>query len=245
MNVFFHVHIKSWLVRSALLTVGLVVGCASPSAPLAELPTHDLDLSVPSYAPPPAAPKTFLPMPLPSPSPSPQPAPLGTDQEQKSWAVSNARPWRYIVIHHSATKDGNAVQFDAQHRQRGWDGLGYHFVIDNGCGGADGRIEVGSRWKTQKQGAHTGGTPDNEYNEHGIGICLVGNFTRRMPTPAQMVSLHRLVGYLAANYAVAPGNIIGHCDAPDAATQCPGAALHGYVVGTLRWQASVQYAYKN
>ncbi len=225
--------LKTWILQSVLVTAGLVVGCTSPSTPVTELPTHDLDLSVPHGTGSPT-PHAF----------SLQEVPQGADQGQKSWAVSDARPWRYIVIHHSATKDGNAAQFDIEHRQRGWDCLGYHFVIDNGRGGPDGQIEVGSRWKIQKQGAHTGGTPGNEYNEFGIGICLVGDFTRRMPSPAQMASLHRLVEYLAATYGVSPKNIIGHCDAPNATTQCPGAALHRYVVDSLRWQTSLQYAYK-
>ena len=52
-----------------------------------------------------------------------------------AWASPrNPRPWRYIVIHHSATDAGNAGTFDLQHRRRGWDELGYHFGIDNGQG---------------------------------------------------------------------------------------------------------------
>ena len=212
--------------------MGLVVGCTSKNAPLAELPTHELDLSAPRAISSPV-PKTFA------------PDPPAAGAESNPWAVSHPRPWRYIVIHHSATPDGNATQFDAQHRRRGWDELGYHFVIDNGRGGPDGRVEVGSRWKVQKWGAHTGGTPDNEYNNYGIGICLVGDFTHHLPSPAQMESLRSLVSYLANTYGIAPRDIIGHRDAPNANTQCPGTALERYVVDTLRWQAYVRYAYKN
>jgi N-acetyl-anhydromuramyl-L-alanine amidase AmpD len=224
--------VRSLLVRSVFLMLILAAGCASQNAPMAELPTHDLDLSAPP-APPAAAPKAFSPV---------QPFAAA---ESNPWAVSNPRAWRYIVIHHSATEDGNAAEFDAQHRRRGWDELGYHFVIDNGRGGPDGLVEVGSRWKSQKWGAHTGGTPDNEYNNYGIGICLVGDFTHHLPTPAQLESLRSLVSYLANTYNIAPKDIIGHRDAPNASTQCPGAALERYVVDTLRWRAYVRYAYKN
>jgi len=152
--------------------------------------------------------------------------------------ASPARPpgreWRHIVIHHSATERGSAAVFDRAHRKRGWDELGYHFVIDNGHGGPDGRIEVGSRWRSQKWGAHTGGTPGNEYNEHGIGICLVGNFQNHAPTPKQLASLRRLVGHLAAECGIPPGRIIGHRDAPNARTACPGHKLHRYIHTTLR-----------
>ncbi|MFQ5589758.1 MAG: peptidoglycan-binding protein, partial [Phycisphaerae bacterium] len=51
--------------------------------------------------------------------------------------------WTTIVIHHSATETGGASLFDRFHRKRGWDGLGYHFVIGNGTDTPDGLIEVG------------------------------------------------------------------------------------------------------
>jgi hypothetical protein len=49
----------------------------------------------------------------------------------------------------SATDLGGAKRFHKQHKARGWDGLGYHFVIGNGSDTADGEIEVGHRWKIQ------------------------------------------------------------------------------------------------
>lgn len=150
------------------------------------------------------------------------------------WQARNPRPWRYIVIHHSATSSGSAASFDIIHRRRGWDELGYHFVIDNGRGGPDGRVEVGSRWKSQKHGAHCGGTPDNEYNELGIGICLVGDFTGHMPSEAQLASLRELTFYLMRTYRIPPENVIGHYQAPLAHTACPGGRLQAYVNSTFR-----------
>ena len=45
------------------------------------------------------------------------------------------RPWRYIVLHHSASASGNYDQIDGEHRKiLGIDGCGYHFVIGNGIG---------------------------------------------------------------------------------------------------------------
>ncbi len=150
--------------------------------------------------------------------------------------VRGSREWRYIVVHHSATDTGNAAEFDRIHRAppNNFDELGYHFVIDNGRGGPDGQVEVGSRWVKQKWGAHTGGTPDNEYNEHGIGICLVGDFCDGMPSRAQLASLRRLIRYLCDRHGIPPHRVIGHCDAPAAATLCPGPTFHSYLVGTFR-----------
>lgn len=165
-----------------------------------------------------------------------------TASEDEIVNAPNPRPWRYIVIHHTAQETGNASTIDAAHRARGWDGLGYHFVIDNGSGGADGRLEVGSRWKQQKWGAHTGNTPDNEYNNYGIGISLVGDFTHHLPSKAQLATMDRLVRALMAKYNIAPQNVIGHREAPGASTECPGDAFYAYLRNTYRPWLSHQLA---
>ena len=131
------------------------------------------------------------------------------------------RPWRWIVVHHSASDTGSAAAFDQFHRDgRHWDELGYHFVIGTGGGSSDGAVEVGSRWPKQKWGAHCRVGDNEEYNYCGIGICLVGNFDRRRPTEAQMASLARLVDYLADRYRIDDSHVIGHSSVDD--TRCPG-----------------------
>ncbi len=124
------------------------------------------------------------------------------------------------MIHHSATATGSARSFDRAHRDKGWDELGYHFVIGNGTGSGDGVIEVGSRWNSQKHGAHCK-TPDNYFNEHGIGVCLVGDFTRTRPTPRQMESLRRLVAFLSDQCGIPVGRVTTH-GAVTRKTKCPG-----------------------
>jgi hypothetical protein len=129
--------------------------------------------------------------------------------------------WEVIVVHHSASDKGSARTFDIAHRARGWDELGYHFVIGNGTETPDGYIEVGNRWKKQKHGAHCK-TPTNYYNEYGIGICLVGDFDQTNPTPAQMQSLRRLVAFLSQRYHVSRDHIYGHGEVQGTHTHCPG-----------------------
>jgi len=126
-------------------------------------------------------------------------------------------PWRYVVIHHSASASGDAQAFDAQHKKRGWDGLGYHFVIGNGTSSGIGEIEVGYRWAHQLQGAHAG---SYIYNRYGIGVCLVGNFDQGHPSGTQLASLERLVAYLMDTYRIPPSNVIVHRDVRE--TKCPG-----------------------
>jgi N-acetyl-anhydromuramyl-L-alanine amidase AmpD len=134
-----------------------------------------------------------------------------------------SRNWKWIVIHHSASDTGGALTFDQWHRKRGFDELGYHFVIDNGSGLPDGNVEVGSRWLKQKYGAHAK-SEDGRYNQQGIGICLVGNFEKGQPTARQWEVLVKLVSYISRKYHVAPENIIGHQDV-NPKTLCPGKGL--------------------
>lgn len=141
------------------------------------------------------------------------------------------RPWKYIIIHHSDTPYGGAARFDLAHREKGWAMLGYDFVIGNGTDTRNGLIEVGPRWPTQMQGAHTG-TPDHKFNDYGIGICLVGNFEEARPTAPQMDSLARLVAYMQKTYGISSQNILGHRDCK--ATRCPGRYLN---ITTVRQMA--------
>jgi len=127
------------------------------------------------------------------------------------------RTWKYVVIHHSATDVGDMASFDRGHKQRGWLGVGYHFVIGNGSYSNDGEIEVTFRWKRQIHGAHAG---VKEYNEHGIGICLVGNFNKSRPSRKQLQSLIALTAYLQGRCGIPMARILGHRDVKS--TDCPG-----------------------
>lgn len=133
----------------------------------------------------------------------------------------NTRPWGYIVIHHSATDEGNAFSIDKIHHQRGfWNGLGYHFLIDNGTLGKEmGQIEAGPRWIKQMDGAHCNASG---MNENGIGICLVGNFSETGVPTQQLESLVFLVNVLRKHYSIPMDHVIGHGDVPGKATECPG-----------------------
>jgi len=138
-----------------------------------------------------------------------------------------ARNWQYIVIHHTATNSGSVESINASHLKNKdkngnpWLGIGYHFVIGNGDGMSDGAIEQTFRWRTQIQGAHAGST-NKDYNERGIGICLVGNFENSPPTAAQRKSVKLLVKTLRTEYKIATVDVVGHKDIRASATECPG-----------------------
>ena len=132
--------------------------------------------------------------------------------------------WTAIVIHHSATENGNAAIFDKRHREENyWEGVGYDFVIGNGTDSGDGQVEVTFRWRRQIAGAHCGGTPGNWANEDAVGICLVGNFDYTVPTARQMQSLLKLIRFLQKRYGISKNRIYGHKTTPGArVTDCPG-----------------------
>ena len=142
----------------------------------------------------------------------------------KEWKPeAAARQWNSIVIHHTATTRGNVESIHEAHSKRKdskgnyWLGIGYHFVIGNGNGMRDGAIEPTFRWRQQLHGAHAG---DNEHNQHGIGIALIGNFEKHSPTAAQLAAIKRLVGTLKGAYGISGEKIIGHSEIK--ATACPG-----------------------
>jgi N-acetylmuramoyl-L-alanine amidase len=117
---------------------------------------------------------------------------------------------KYLVVHCSATSpiaNIGARDIDAMHRQQGWGGIGYHYVIRR-----DGTIERGRPFTTI--GAHVKG-----FNSQSIGICLVGGVDREMRprenfTLHQYESLRNLLSTLKQTYRDA--QIVGHRDlSPD------------------------------
>jgi hypothetical protein len=132
--------------------------------------------------------------------------------------VVPARPWKVVALHHSASALGGAARFDAWHRARGWEGVGYDFVVGNGTDTPDGAIEVTFRWREQRDGAHVKG-----WNDLAIGVCLVGNFEETDPTPRQLEAAATLVRHLRRRFGIPGERVVGH--GALGSTLCPGARL--------------------
>lgn len=136
--------------------------------------------------------------------------------------------WKYIVVHHSGTRNGNLKIFDYYHRHRGMEnGVAYHFVIGNGMDSGDGEIEVTNRWKKQLQGGHLA---SEELNEVALGICLVGDFNKTRPTRKQIAALVELIDYISRKTGPRPKFMV-HREINPKPTDCPGkyfpaAAMH-------------------
>lgn len=113
-------------------------------------------------------------------------------------------PIHRISIHATATPAGKAftvAQIRAMHIARGWDDIGYHYLI-----GLGGEIGLGRKETTIPAAVHG-------YNKGMIAIAYVGGGdgvdTR---TPAQKEAMARLVHLVATKFSVAASNIYGHRD---------------------------------
>ena len=84
-----------------------------------------------------------------------------------------------IIVHCSATQEGkdlDAAEINKWHLKRGWDGIGYHYVVL-----LDGVIEYGR--SIYKQGAHVKGE-----NEGSIGICYIGGVESKQGSNGEWIA---------------------------------------------------------
>ena len=114
--------------------------------------------------------------------------------------IPEPRDWEGIVIHDAGAERGSAATIARQHRELGKDGLGYHFVVNNGSLKADGLIEIGYRWRRQEAGAYLAGDGSKRFNERFIGISLIGDGDARSFTKDQMRELVWLVNELQQRF---------------------------------------------
>ena len=132
--------------------------------------------------------------------------------------------WKFIIVHNSGTRQGNARAFDYYHRRvrRMGNGMAYHFVVGNGTSSGNGEIEIGDRWRRQINGGHV----HSDYlNNIGLGICLVGDFNRDRPTKAQLEATEELIKYLRQRCGKAEVRPHREVNPPRWATDCPGDAF--------------------
>lgn len=114
----------------------------------------------------------------------------------------------YIVVHTAAYSGRNCDRnmIDQWHRDRGWRGIGYHFVIinDKHDHHEDGKVQTGRDIGTT--GAHARGL-----NRRSIGICCIGHGDRQPFTDKQKQSLFKLISDLIDQYDdITVNHVIGH-----------------------------------
>lgn len=114
---------------------------------------------------------------------------------------------KYIVVHCSDTPDKknlSALDIHEMHLGFGWNGIGYHKIIQR-----NGVIENGRPlyWV----GAHAYG-----YNEESISICLIG---RKSFTKEQFASLKKFLDWSKITYPMS--KIVGHYEITKSKKTCP------------------------
>ena len=145
------------------------------------------------------------------------------DYRQGIWGDSFnwswVRPWNQlqgILIHHSVTKhEATPDDIALLHKARGWAGIGYHFVITK-----DGIVHYVGDISTAR--AHVA-----DKNEKFLGIVLVGDFTKHLPSDEQIISAHELCKFFFFQTPSLPtlnswDQLGGHKD--QQSTACPGSS---------------------
>lgn len=132
-----------------------------------------------------------------------------------------------IIIHHTGNPtddDLSAEQIHRSHRNLGWAGIGYHFVIRK-----DGTVELGR--PVDCVGAHAEG-----FNYTSIGVHVCGNFDIGQPTEAQLNALPMLLADICNSYGLIASDciVIGHRNLMP--TACPGDNLYSKL-DTIRGNA--------
>lgn len=123
-----------------------------------------------------------------------------------------------IIVHCSATPpslDIGVEVIDNWHKAKGWDGIGYHYVIRR-----NGTVEPGR--DISKTGAHAKG-----YNSRSIGICLVGGINEDNTPDAnfsigQYNRLKEIIdGLILSKVVTKDVKIVGHRDLDGVTKACP------------------------
>jgi len=124
---------------------------------------------------------------------------------------------KYLICHHSLTKDGATVSWSAIRRYHIIDlemvDIGYQYGIE--LVGSDFETLVGRM--LNEDGAHC---KQQGMNHKSIGICFIGNYDLIVPPPKMIDAGVRLVKSLMEVFHIPKENVRGHRDF--APKSCPG-----------------------
>lgn len=170
------------------------------------------------------------------------PCPQPEYQDRDDWCPGGNCPRRsvpspttvtHLIVHHSAGANSSSNWaatvrsiWDFHYNGRGWDDIGYNWLIDPNGVVYEGRGD-------DVQGAHFSGR-----NGGTMGVCVLGNFTDRLPNGAALSALYRMLAWKSCDRGIDPegislhasseltiDNISGHRDGP-VFTECPGETFH-------------------
>ena len=131
---------------------------------------------------------------------------------EKTYPTRELEEITHIAIHHSAAPANVPPEQVARYHveRKGWPGIGYHFYIM-----PDGTIYQTNYLTTMSNHVFMN-------NRYSVGICLAGNFSENLPTPAQLNSAATLTAWLMEQLNIPIENVWGHKEYPEQNTSCPG-----------------------
>ncbi|KAF4519047.1 hypothetical protein B566_EDAN001633 [Ephemera danica] len=158
----------------------------------------------------------------------------GAKNPKKPLSPLTQNPAPYVIIHHSDSPPCTtsqqcqarvlSIQADHQTSARGFDDIGYTFLI-----GGDGNVYEGRGWG--KSGAHA-----PNYNSKSVGICVIGDFMATNPPNNMLQLVKDLIacgvdsGKIRSNY-----KLLGHRQVR--ATSCPGDKLFNEIKTWPKWSS--------
>ena len=140
---------------------------------------------------------------------------INTLPGSKNWAVRELSKITDITIHHAASSNNaTALDFARYHvNEKGWPGIGYHFVIDR-----SGNIFQTNDLKSVSY--------HNGYNNtNALGVSMVGNMELEEMTAAQSKALLWLIRKLKRQVKSIK-YLVGHKEYVPGHTVCPGAYVN-------------------
>lgn len=144
---------------------------------------------------------------------------FGVDVEPRATWAGDSRPYlgeprnedvRFLLVHHTAgPSEGDPIELIRQVHEfhtgadKGWPDVAYNFFVEPG-----GRVFEG-RTGSLEQAVEVSATGGNQ--GYAQLVCLLGDFTNRNPTEAQLASLNGTLAWLANRYVLdtSPGATAG------------------------------------
>ena len=109
--------------------------------------------------------------------------------------------WSTIEVYYSCTRAGNIEQLTSLSGLAEPQDLNCHFVVCNGLGGENGRIQPTAKWQSQQSVTPTTApTTDRET----IRICVVADAKSAPPTDIQKKRVQALVQLLSRRFSIPP-----------------------------------------
>ena len=129
--------------------------------------------------------------------------------------MTDTPKWQRILIHHSASEDGDGVDAEAIRRfhveVRGWREVGYHQLIER----IGNTYQAVSGRPLYMEGAHCPGQ-----NQIALGLCLVGDYSKVAPPMDQMRVAAEVCADWCGRFDIPTEEI--HPHRKFKATLCPG-----------------------